>query len=42
MKPIFKYGLVIIVYAILIVIVDSIMGIGIKVQWDKLNEWSPK
>lgn len=42
MKLVFKYGLAIIVYAVLIVVVDFILGIGIKDQWDKLNKWSRK
>jgi hypothetical protein len=40
MKHVFKCGLAIIVYAVLIGVVDIIMGIGIKDQWDKLNKWS--
>ena len=42
MKHVFKYGLGIIVYAFLIVVVEFILGIGIKDQWDKLNKWSRK
>lgn len=42
MKKVFKYGLVIIIYAVLIVVADFIMGMGIKDQWDKLIKWSRK
>lgn len=42
MRHIFKYGFAMIVYAGLIVVVDFIMGIGIKDQWDKLTKWSHK
>ncbi|MDF2636868.1 MAG: hypothetical protein K0R78_3742 [Pelosinus sp.] len=40
MKHVIKLGLVIIIYAVLLVVVDFILGIGIKDQWDKLNKWS--
>jgi hypothetical protein len=42
MKHVLKYGIAMIVYAFLIVVVDFILGIGIKDQWDKLNKWSHK
>jgi hypothetical protein len=40
MKHTLKYGIALIVYSFLIIIVDIIWGIGIKDQWDKLNKWS--
>lgn len=37
-----KHGVAIIIYTFLIVVVDFMMGIGIKDQWDKLIKWSHK
>lgn len=42
MKHALKHCFAIIVYFVLIVLVDFIMGIGIKDQWDKLIKWSRK
>lgn len=42
MKHALKYGIAIMVYAVLIVVVDFIHGIGIKDQWDNLIKWSRK
>ena len=42
MKHVLKCGIAMIVYAFLIVVVDFILGIGIKDQWDKLNKWVRK
>jgi hypothetical protein len=40
MKHLLKCSLAIIIYAVLIVILDAEMGIGIKDKWDKLMKWS--
>lgn len=42
MKHLLKYSIAMIAYALLIFVVDFILGIGIKDQWDKLNKWSHK
>ncbi len=42
MKHVFKYGMAIFAYAILILVFDFIIGIGMKDQWDKLMKWSKK
>lgn len=40
MKHLLKYGIAIIIYAFLLIVVDFVLGIGIKDQWDKLMKWS--
>ncbi len=40
MKHLLKCSLAIIIYAVLIVILDAEMGMGIKDKWDKLMKWS--
>lgn len=42
MKQIIKYGIAIIIYGFLLVILDFIMGIGAQDQWDALTKWARK
>jgi hypothetical protein len=42
MRHVLKFGIAIIIYAVLIVIVDLVMGMGILDQWDKLMKWARK
>ena len=42
MKRMFKFGIAIFIYALLLIVLDFIMGIGIRDQWDKLLRWSKK
>ena len=36
MRHVFKYGLAIMIYLVILVVLDYIMGIGIKDQWDSV------
>ena len=40
MKRVIKYGLAMITYGFLLVILDFIMGIGTQDQWDNLMKWA--
>jgi hypothetical protein len=42
MKRIIKLSMAIFIYALLLLILDFILGIGIKDQWDDLMKWSRK
>lgn len=42
MKCIFIFGLAIIIYGFLLVVLDFIMGMGIQDQWDNLMKWVRK
>ncbi len=42
MKRVIKYGVAIVIYGFLLVILDFIMGIGIQDQWDDLMKWTRK
>ncbi len=42
MKRFIKYGMVIIVYGFLLVVLDFIIGMGIRDQWDNLIKWAHK
>ncbi len=40
MKHLLKSGFAIMIYAVLILILDVEIGIGIKDKWDKLMKWA--
>lgn len=42
MKRVIKYGIAVIVYGFLLVILDFIMGIGTQDQWDDLMKRARK
>lgn len=42
MRHVLKYIITIIIYLLFTVVVDFIMGIGMKDQWDKFMKFSKK
>jgi hypothetical protein len=42
MKRLIKFVAAIIIYAFLLIILDYILGIGLKDHWEKLMKWSKK
>ncbi|MGF7143933.1 hypothetical protein HNQ56_002363 [Anaerotaenia torta] len=41
-KHLFRFVLALVVYAVFLIVIDWILGIGIHDTWDKLMDWANK